>query len=258
MTLKPAAVFALALLPVSALAQEATKTDSDTAAAAEESQEQVEATDSVGKPLRDRIKAVSRKSFLKKNRFEATPAFGLSVNDAFFRNYIVQLDATYHIVESFSLELRLGLPVFGEPLDPVEFLRSEYKTLTNIVRPAYLVQLSGNFTPLYGKVAMFSEWIWQYDLYLAGGVGVTGIGILTGARLDMSAIAHMPSMNVGVGMRSFITRWMVVHLDARDYIYPSVTDGLSNIQNLLVVSVGVGFFFPFDFEYEYEGYKVVQ
>lgn len=265
MTHKPTILLALALLSAPALAQEdesteaapAAKADADASAAASESAEQAEAAETVGKPLSDRIKAVSRKFFLKKNRFEATPGFGFSVNDAFFRSYIAQVDATYHIVESFSLELRLGLPVFGEPLDPVEFLRREYDTLTQLVRPAYLVQLSGNFTPLYGKVAMFSEWIWHYDLYLAGGVGVTGISQLSGARLDVSAIYHQPSMNIGVGMRSFVTRWMVVHLDVRDYIYPSVTDGLSNVQNLLVVSIGAGFFFPFDFEYEFEGYKVV-
>lgn len=229
-------------------------TDADTSA---EAQDTVNADENVGKPLSDRIKAVSRKFFLKKNRFELTPAVGASVNDPFFRNYVLQLDATYHVAESFAVELRLGLPVFGEPLGPIDFLRSEYDTLTNIVRPAYYGHVSGVFTPLYGKVAMFSEWIWHYDLYMAGGVGVTGIGILSGANLDMAAIGHMPSMNVGVGMRSFITKWMVVHVDARDYIYPSVTEGLSNVQNLFIISVGAGFFFPFDFDYEYEGYKVV-
>lgn len=254
--LKPAIFLAFAFLTLPARAQDdgqSAAADSDTAAEAQEAK----SDDSVGKPLADRIKAVSRKFVLKKNRFELTTSAGLSVNDAFFRNYVLQLDGTYHIAESFAVELRLGLPFFGQALGPVDFLRGEYDTLTNIVRPAYYGHLSAIFTPLYGKVSMFSEWIWHYDLYLAAGVGVTGIGILSGANLDMAALGHMPSMNVGIGMRSFITKWMSVHVDARDYIYPSVTEGLSNMQNLLIISVGAGFFFPFDFDYEYEGYKVV-
>jgi hypothetical protein len=109
-----------------------------------------ESEDTIGQPIADRIKAVSRKYFLKKNRFELTPAMGLSVNDAFFRNYIVQVDATYHIVEPFALELRVGGAFAGEPLEPVRFLRDEFKVLTGLVRPIYMVDLSGTFSPAYG------------------------------------------------------------------------------------------------------------
>lgn len=235
---------------------EADDSSSDDGEETTEDGEAFESEDSVGRPLADRIKAVSRKFFLKKNRFELTPAFGLSVNDAFFRNYILQLDATYHIMEPFAVELRVGGAFAGEPLEPVSFLRDEFKVLTGLVRPIYLADISGTFTPLYGKTSLFSDWIWHYDMYVAGGLGVTGVSILSGTRLDISAIAHQPTLNVGGGMRGFVTKWMVVHVDVRDYIYPSVTDGLSNIQNLLVLSIGAGFYFPFDFEYEYDGYKV--
>ena len=227
--------------------------------------EDFESEDTIGQPLSERIKAVSRHFFLKKNRFELTPAMGLSMNDAFFRNYIVQVDATYHILEPLAVELRVGGSFIGEPLEPVRFLRDEFTVLTDLIRPVYFVDLSGSFTPLYGKTSLFADWIWHYDMYVAGGLGVTGVAMLGGANLDMQALAHQPTLNLGGGMRGFVTRWLVVHVDVRDYIFPgpsapgggdaSSGDPLGSIQNLLVLSIGAGFYFPFDFEHDDDGFK---
>jgi len=220
-------------------------------------EEQAEPEETVGKPLSDRIKAVSRKSFLKKNRFELSPSAGLSVNDAFFRSYFFNIDAGYHIMEPFSVELRLGISPIDEKLEPVRFLRDEAYVLTELARPFYLADLSGTFTPLYGKISLFSDWIWHYDLYVDGGGGVLGVWkTSSGIGNPITALAHQPMLSIGGGMRGFINEWLVVHVDVRDYIYPTVLQSLSTVQNLLVLSVGVGFFFPFGFEYEYDGYKV--
>jgi outer membrane beta-barrel protein len=77
-----------------------------------------------------------------------------------------------------------------------------------------------------------------------------------GAVFDTGADLVHPTMDVGVGLRVFLLRWLVVRSDLRDYVYPQDARNISTLQNLLVFSLGVGFYFPFDFEYRYEAAKV--
>ena len=58
----------------------------------------------IGLTLQDRIRAVSRKVFIKAGRFELLPHAGVSINDAFYRNWIVGGRFSYHIFDSFSVE----------------------------------------------------------------------------------------------------------------------------------------------------------
>src|SRR5690349_20771848 len=51
--------------------------------------------------LGDRIKSVQRKAFLKRNRHELGANVGATLNDAFFYNFAVAGNYTYHIRESF-------------------------------------------------------------------------------------------------------------------------------------------------------------
>ncbi|MBN2361381.1 MAG: outer membrane beta-barrel domain-containing protein [Deltaproteobacteria bacterium] len=239
------------LLSAAALAQ-------DDAGGAVPAEEQAEPEETLGKPLSERIQAVSRKIFLKKNRFELAPSAGFTVNDAFFRSYFFQLDAAYHIIEPFSVELRLGIAPLDEKLEPVRYLRDEVSsTPIDLTRPFYLVDLSGTFTPLYGKISLFADWIWHYDLYLAAGGGLIGVWKISSVGTNQAtALSNTAMLGLGGGMRGFINEWLVVHIDVRDYLYPTVTQSLGFVQNVLVLSAGVGFFFPFGFEHEYEGYRV--
>ena len=51
----------------------------------------------------DRIKSVQRISFLKKGRFELTPLFAVSLNDAFYQKMGGGASAAFHIADSLAL-----------------------------------------------------------------------------------------------------------------------------------------------------------
>lgn len=199
--------------------------------------------------LQDRIKAVSRKVFLKADRFEVMPAVAVTTNDPFFRTWSIAGRGAYHFNDSFALEIGGAYvpPFFVEKLPPLDILRNTGR-LINVDSTLYGLADAGiTFSPVYGKIAILSDAIIHFDTFVSGGVG---------AVFDTGADFAHPTMDVGVGLRVFLLRWLVVRSDLRDYVYPQDARGISTLQNLLVFSLGVGFYFPFDFEYRYEAAKV--
>ena len=125
----------------------------------------------IGLTLQDRIKAVSRKTFLKDFRFEADVMGGVTTNDA------------------FSLDVGGAGNLFSESLESVRLLKQG-----NLLVPdesALLGYADGGitFAPVYGKVALMSELIIHFDAFVSGGVG---------AVFDTGASPAHPAMEVGV------------------------------------------------------------
>lgn len=205
--------------------------------------------------LQDRIKAVSRKVFLKDGRFEIDPAIAVTTNDPFFRAWQIAGRAAYHVNDSLALELGGAYvpPFFIEKLPPLDLLREEAGLINVDSKLLGHVDAGVTFSPVYGKLAILSDAIIHFDAYAAAGVGAV---FDSNFKEDDALHFVHPSMNVGVGLRVFLLRWLVVRSELRDYLYPQDRDGISTLQSLLNFSLGVGFFFPFDFEYRYEAARV--
>jgi outer membrane beta-barrel protein len=201
--------------------------------------------------LQDRIKAVSRKTFLKEGRFELQPAVMVTANDPFYRSWFLAGRAAYHINDAFAIELGGGYvpPFFVEQLPPVDVLREQALLINADAKLIGFLDAGVTFSPIYGKVAVLSDQIIHFDAFLIAGAG---------AVFDTNETFFHPAMNVGAGARVFILRWLVARVDVRDYVYPQDRTGISTLQNLLLVSAGVGFYFPFDFDYKFEAAKVIK
>lgn len=218
---------------------------------AEESQAEAaeEQDTSTGKTLAERIRAVSHPVFIKQGRFELAPFAGVSASDAFFRRWSVGARASYHLLESLSIDVGGAYNFWSEPLQAAVFLGVDDPNI-DLVDESVLYGYADagvNFSPFYGKVALMAEWIIHFDAYVSAGGG---------AVFDsFDTIVH-PALALGGGGRIFLTRWLCVRADVKDYIYPGNTGGGQiGVSNLVVVNLGVGFYFPFDFEYEREVQK---
>lgn len=199
-----------------------------------------EKAEGTGLTLQDRIRAVSRKVFLKQGRFELTPFAGISTNDAFFRRWTLGTRASYHLHDSFSIDVGGAWNVFSETLPAVRIVGREYSAVPDEAALFGYADAGVTFAPVYGKVALMSEWIIHFDGFVSGGLGAT---------FTSNEDLWHPAMQVGVGTRIFLLRWLVLRADLRDYIYPQDRLGFSTLQNLLLLNIGVGFYFPLDFEY---------
>jgi outer membrane beta-barrel protein len=199
-----------------------------------------------GLKLQDRIRAVSRRTFIKDGRFELLPFAGVSTSDAFRRHWTLGARGSYHLNDALSIDVGGAGVVFPEDLFPVTFLDGAPPVPKGENLLGY-VDGGVTFAPLYGKLSLMSEWVIHFDAFLSGGLGAT---------FSSDAGIFHPAMEVGVGARVFLTRWMVVRADLRNYTYPQSLANLVKIQNLAILNVGLGFYFPFEFSYPYEAKKV--
>lgn len=199
--------------------------------------------------LQDRIKAVSRKVFLKANRFELFPSLGVTTNDPFYRTWSIDGRAAWHINDALAVELGGAYvpPFFIEKLPTVDLLREQAQLINADAKLLGRADLGITFSPIYGKVAILSDAIIHFDTFAIAGAG---------AVFDSNQEFVHPAMDIGAGLRVFLLRWLVVRADLRDYVYPQDRFGISTLQNLLTLNLGVGFYLPPDFEYQYEAAKV--
>ena len=211
--------------------EEAAETDADEADAEEEEEGS----------LADRVKSVQRKVFLKRQRVEVFPYFGLDLNDPFYQHFILGGAVGFHLADSMSLELRGGGVVGSVEQSAIRFVRQETDSL--IQDPPefrWHADIDFAWAPFYGKISLFGEGILHFDTYLTAGPGV----FATDAGVN-------PAMNVGLGQRYFINDWLVARVELRDYIFIDSRNGESDLQNLLILGFSVSGFFPMAFDYEY-------
>lgn len=219
-----------------------------------------EALDDTDLTLDDRIRAVSRKVFIKAGRFELLPFGGISTNDAFFQRWTVGSRLSYHIVDSLSLDIGGAWSFWSWQLDPVRTVKKQLNAITDDAVFYGYSDVGFNFSPIYGKFALMSEWIIHFDAFVSGGMGVTldsNQYTFLGDPLPDWMPGVNPAAEIGIGTRIFLFPWMILRVDLRDYAYPQYRNGISTFQNLLMLNVGLGFYFPFGFEYENTAARIV-
>lgn len=227
-----------------------TEDDASPSVAAEDGAPELSSSDEsegVGLTLQDRIKAVSRKVFLKEGRFSLSPFAGISTNDAFFRRWTIGTRASYHLTDSFSLEMGGAWNAFSEQLESVRIVGQVQSAIPDEAVLYGYADAGATFAPVYGKVSLMSEWVIHFDGFVSGGLGA----VFTSNQ----DVIH-PAMQLGVGSRVFLNRWMVLRAELRDYVYPQTRSQFSTLQNLLMLNFGVGFYFPFDFDYKYQAARI--
>jgi len=196
--------------------------------------------------LSDRIKSVQRKVFLKKNRLEIFPFFQMALNDPFFHHFAVGLAAGYHIADSFNIEVRGSYVVGSTETSAVKLIRvTEKAVFDQVPKFKWNGDLNFGWSPIYGKVSLAGEWILHFDTYISLGLGV--FGHETGGEAAFS-----PAANVAIGERVFLTEWLTLRLELRDYIFHHEREEIADIQNLLMFGVSLSGFFPTSFEYEFQ------
>lgn len=194
----------------------------------------------------DRVKAVQRKHFLKRNRLSVVPSFAISLNDAFYTKVGGGLAVNYHFADSLALSLHYDK--FGiVQSDNVRIAKRELRSLLLSSRLDWTAGADFVWTPVYGKLAFFNT-IVQYDLFLMGGVGVawsqtSGDPVGDGAH---------PAMDFGIGQRFAMFDFMAFEFWVKQLLYADRPQDrqISEIQKVLTLNVGLSFWLPGSFQYK--------
>jgi outer membrane beta-barrel protein len=214
--------------------------------------------------LGDKVKAVQRKGFLKRGRFEVAPVFALTVNDAFYQKFGGGLRLAYNFQDSFALALRGVTYRKPELSDPRSWqpapIRTDNARAGKIAFGGQLlssqiydqVMLDGVWSPVYGKVSFLQKHIVHFDLYLAAGFGLVWTATSEKPREEGPGPGNSKfATDFGGGLRFYPKDWMAFDLGMMATLYPDrpIVGLPATVQKVFVANVGVSFFFPRSFEY---------
>jgi outer membrane beta-barrel protein len=193
----------------------------------------------------DKVKAVQRKHFLKKNRFELVPTFAVSLNDAFYTKLGGGIVGTYHLTDSLGISAHYTH--FGiVQTDHVRMAKRELRSLLLSSKLEWNAGANLVWTPIYGKLAWFNS-IVHYDLFVLSGLGVAA-SQTSGAPVNDGL--H-PAVDLGIGQRFAFSDWMALDFWVKGLLYADRPQDrqISEIQKVLTLNVGLSFWLPTSFSY---------
>jgi outer membrane beta-barrel protein len=189
---------------------------SDVAIAQDAFQEQMRIWD------RDDIHSIHKKLYTKQGRHELGLQLGGILNGGGYG--LVTGLYQYHFLENMAVEAGLG--GFG-------FQMGDNNRIA-------FYQASVSFSPLYGKVSLFTWAVSNFDIYFIGGGGVTSYSGLVDGSSFMA--------NIGGGYRFFLNEFLSSRVEFRDYVYrrnnPSGSTRQSEIAHNFTLTAGLSMMFP--------------
>jgi outer membrane beta-barrel protein len=198
--------------------------------------------------LGDRVKAVQRKGFIKRGRYEVAPTLALSVNDAFYQKLGGGLRLAYSLQDSFALAVR-GTYYTPFRTDAVREGKIAFYSQLLTSQLYGQAMLDGVWSPVYGKASFLATSIVHFDVFLAAGFGAVWTAT---SQKPRSQGPHLAA-ELGGGIRFYPKEWMAFELGMLATFYPDQPNPAvpATVQTVFVANVGVSFFLPLTFEYVY-------
>jgi len=213
------------------------------------------ADDDLDEDRRPPIKVLQKKNFLKLGRFEVGPHLGFVSNDPFINRYIFGANAGYHFTEVLSAELAASFsPDFGEgDWKPITRQIIENNNVSpDISKIIWAINVTTQFSPIYGKLAVLGGRIIIFDMYGIFGMGLTGTqDDLTAIQCDgregepctITASQVHPTTTVGGGFRVAFSRDFAVRIEARTLSFIETLNGTSlEMKNNFIIQASATFF----------------
>ncbi len=227
------------------------------------------------KEVSEEIYAVQQIYALRKNRLEILPSFGFSLNDPYVSHYNIGAGLNFWVTNVLAIGANMN---WYQGLDSESDLNFHVRRSTRLaIRPTdYQFGASLNFTyvPFYGKFAMFRRYIFQWDAYILGGVGLMHtrpIPVVDPQFRKFDYSYKVSIGNPGIGFRIFLSKWLTIFAELRTYPYLEKLENLrvklgeanrkdpkrgqwldssSTLVWNVVASVGLTIYIPFGFDYK--------
>lgn len=198
--------------------------------------------------LGDKVKAVQRKGFIKRHRFELAPIFATTVNDAFFQKFGFGARLAYNLHDSFAVAARYTR-FLNRRSDNVREAKIAFQSQVLESRLDQQAMLDGVWSPIYGKASFRGKDIVHFDLYLSAGFGYVWTAT-SGEPRDLGP--HLAT-DFGGGVRFYPKEWLAFELGMLATLYPDqpIERLPATTQKVFAANVGVSFFWPFTFDYVY-------
>jgi outer membrane beta-barrel protein len=209
---------------------------------------------------------------LRKGRFDLQPSLGVSMNDPYVRHASFNLAASYYITEVLSIGLSFNWYRWLDNQTDVNYSISRATHQTVPIHEYMLGgQLNMTYVPMYGKFAFLNDWIVHWDIWFIGGGGFIFTRPIPVIDQDYRTFDYeiKIAFNVGIGGRLYLTRFLAVFVEVRDYIFPEKLESLVTysdpnlrsdkdnwldedvkLTNNVTLQAGVSLFLPFTFDFK--------
>jgi outer membrane beta-barrel protein len=218
--------------------------------------------------IKEQVYAVQQVFALRVRRFELQPYWSLTLNDQFVSHNGPGLGLNYWITQVLAIGVN---GTYYQPFNVDSSFNFETRRAARIAVPLTEYQwgaaLNFTYVPIAGKFSGFSDFIFQYDAYIVGGVGALSTRPIPTVDPDNRTFNYQPKLafNAGLGLRVFFSRWFAADLEVRDYIYADKIeantvaakpqdsstwyDKQSRLTNNVQAQLGISVFIPFSFDY---------
>jgi len=243
--------------------------------AADDPAEAKEATEAGPKlsEVSEEIYAVQQVYALRNNRIELLPSFGFTLNDPFVTHANIGAGLNYWITNVLAVGANLNWYQGLEKESELNFhVRRSARLGTRPTEFQFGASLNMTYVPVYGKFSMFGRYIFQWDAYLMGGVGVMRtrpVPVVDPQIRSFDYSYKISILNPAIGLRVFLTKWLTVFAELRTFPYLEKLESLdvglgetaradkkgwldkdSTLVFNVVASVGLTVYFPFGFDYK--------
>jgi outer membrane beta-barrel protein len=183
--------------------------------------------------LGEEVGVVQKRNFTKDFKVEFSPfMIGTITNDPFLNNYLYGVALTGHVNDQFGIEFQYFMAKTEEnELNRV--LQNDYGKEVVSGKTSNMFNVNLLWTPMYGKFSLFTKYIIFLDTYFTVGAGMT-----------KTHLANAMTVNVGVGQRYFLNKWLAIRADLRDYIHKETRNTTVINKKNMVITLGISFFYP--------------
>lgn len=174
--------------------------------------------------------AIIQKSILdKSHRFQWNLSAGLVTTETYYRTFGVLADVTYHFSEMW------GVKIFGYFFESVgrdelnDLENKQRLEVKNLIHLKNYAGLSVYWNPIYGKMTLFNEEIFQYDTFFNIGAGT----------VNTKTSKNTVGVNFGLGNLYTLSRNSALRFDLNWIFYKAInTIGAEQNANSLILTIG--------------------
>ena len=185
--------------------------------------------------------AVRHRVELRKGRFEIGPSVNMSLNRYVRNQFLVGARLEYHINDWFSLGADLGYGIGADsaltgelekqyPAGTINNARGQSTTWDQLHNRMSDIQFGGDiraiFTPIAGKLGLFSKLFVAYDTYIFAGFGIallknvgSDLGEFSGDDIKAATSGFRPGASIGVGFHLFFNRFVAIGVEMKDMMF---------------------------------------
>ncbi len=203
---------------------------------------------------------VRRQLLHRASRLELEPRLAFTLNDAYIRNGLVGLSASYYLNDSFGFTGSGGFGVLGMDTSLRESFEAELAEEnpdaaqeTSYSRIGFLVDGGLIWVPAFGKLSFLNSAFTHYDVHLIGGMALVNERVeaaVSGGEEDGQLEGMRPAGMFGAGLRLFMSEQFSLNFQVRNYLFPraevSQQDVDPSLSNTVMFTVGLGIFAPSD------------